>query len=600
MKPLRIMYVSQYYPPEIGAAPTRASHFVRCLVDAGHKVKVLTGLPNHPAGILDERYAGGRLRAETLSGVEITRKWLYTSASRSFLSRLLNQISFAVGVWFATRRIPEIDLIIASVPPTFLGLSAVSNARRQGIPIIVDVRDDWPRAAIAVGYMSEGMATSVLAAISDRIYRRADALALVTPGMLREFTHRGLDSERLNLIMNGADTRVFTPSAKRDEEEPFVALYTGTHGMLHGMDVIIEAAAVLHDVQFVLVGDGVAKPELIRAAAERGLTNVEFRESVPPAELNEVLAESDVCLATSLGGDFLGESIPVKLFDYMAAGRPVVGALPGDPADVLRKSGGGIVVEPENALEMIEAIRRLREDAEIRERMGEVGRRFVEGSFSRDHLGGLMVDLVGETYARGRRSRPTLPRGVYGPMKRVGDFVLSAGGLVFLAPLLLALWLAVRIDSPGPGFFRQKRGGRWSTEFEMLKFRTMHYETPDVATHLLDDPDAYVTRVGRFLRRTSLDELPQLVNTVKGDMSIVGPRPALYNQYDLISMRRDVDVDRLRPGITGWAQVNGRDELPLDEKVALDAEYARTPTFQADARIMWRTISAVFTARGAK
>ena len=151
---------------------------------------------------------------------------------------------------------------------------------------------------------------------------------------------------------------------------------------------------------------------------------------------------------------------------------------------------------------------------------------------------------------------------MYACIKRGIDFVLSLLGLAVLSPVFLALIIAIKIDSPGPILFRQKRVGIHKTHFAILKFRTMRIDTPkDVPTHLLQNPEQYITKVGRFLRKTSLDELPQIINILKGDMAIVGPRPALWNQYDLIEERDKYGANDIRPGLTGWAQINGRDEL---------------------------------------
>ena len=183
-------------------------------------------------------------------------------------------------------------------------------------------------------------------------------------------------------------------------------------------------------------------------------------------------------------------------------------------------------------------------------------------------------------------------------MTRWADFVIAAAGLLALSPVLILIWLAVRIDSPGPALFWSQRFGRDSTLFAMPKFRSMKLGTPQLPTHLLGDPDAKLTRVGRFLRRTSLDELPQLWSVLRGDMAIVGPRPALFNQHDLMDLRREGRIDRLRPGITGWAQVNGRDELVLTEKVRYEKEYLTRRSWGFDLRIIWLTARRVFARDG--
>ena len=187
----------------------------------------------------------------------------------------------------------------------------------------------------------------------------------------------------------------------------------------------------------------------------------------------------------------------------------------------------------------------------------------------------------------------------YQAFKRFLDFVLSLLAFCVLSPLLAAVSLAVKLDSKGPVVFRQKRIGKDKTHFEMLKFRTMRTDTPkDMPTHLLKNPDAFITKVGSFLRKTSLDELLQLINIIKGEMSIVGPRPALWNQFDLIAERDKYGTNAVRPGLTGWAQVNGRDELEIPEKARLDGEYVKNMSLLLDIRCILKTVLGVLRSDG--
>lgn len=187
----------------------------------------------------------------------------------------------------------------------------------------------------------------------------------------------------------------------------------------------------------------------------------------------------------------------------------------------------------------------------------------------------------------------------YQAFKRFLDFVLSLLAFCVLSPLLAAVSLAVKLDSKGPVVFRQKRIGKDKTHFEMLKFRTMRTDTPkDMPTHLLKNPDAFITKVGSFLRKTSLDELLQLINIIKGEMSIVGPRPALWNQFDLIAERDKYGANAVRPGLTGWAQVNGRDELEIPEKARLDGEYVKNMSLFLDIRCILKTVLGVLRSDG--
>src|SRR5690625_2606866 len=175
------------------------------------------------------------------------------------------------------------------------------------------------------------------------------------------------------------------------------------------------------------------------------------------------------------------------------------------------------------------------------------------------------------------------------------DVVFSLIGLIFLSPVFLILIVLIKLDSKGPIFFKQKRVGMYKEHFYILKFRTMRIDTPkDTPTHLLENPDQYITRMGKFLRKTSLDELPQIRNILIGDMSIIGPRPALWNQYDLIAERDKYNVHEVPQGLTGWAQINGRDELPIEIKAKLDGEYVEQISFWMDIKCFFGTIVSVF------
>ncbi|MBU3194445.1 sugar transferase [Clostridium algidicarnis] len=190
---------------------------------------------------------------------------------------------------------------------------------------------------------------------------------------------------------------------------------------------------------------------------------------------------------------------------------------------------------------------------------------------------------------------------MYHYIKRIIDFTMALIGLIILSPLFMLLALIIKLDSKGPVFFKQKRVAKDKLYFNILKFRTMRVDTPkDMPTHMLNNPDAFITRLGRLLRKTSLDELPQIINILKGEMSIVGPRPCLWNQYDLIAERDKYGANNIYPGLTGWAQVNGRDELPIEVKAKLDGEYVKRRSFAFDVKIFFKTIFRVIKSDGVK
>ena len=190
---------------------------------------------------------------------------------------------------------------------------------------------------------------------------------------------------------------------------------------------------------------------------------------------------------------------------------------------------------------------------------------------------------------------------MYGVLKRFFDIILSLVAIIVFSWLLIIIAIAIVVEDKGNILFKQKRIGKNKKEFYIYKFRTMKVSTPkDVPTHLLDNPESYITKIGGFLRKTSLNELPQLFNILKGDMSIVGPRPALWNQFDLIDLRDKNGSNSVRPGLTGWAQVNGRDELPIDVKAGFDGEYIKKMSIVFDIKIILMTVVSVFTSKGVR
>jgi len=599
---MRVLFVSQYFPPETGAAPARAAHFARSLARAGHDVRVVTGLPNHPSGAIRPEYAGVRRATERIDGITVERVWLHATPRKTAFTRLANHLSFALSALPVACSGPRPDVVLATTPPPFLGLTAWIASRVRRAPFVLDCRDDWPRAAIALGELRPGLVTSLLGGLMRFLQARAARVIAVTPGMLRQFEARGLDAGRLELITNGADTELFRPGPARPPGNGLTVLYAGTHGLVHGMEALMDAVERLRgrsDLSFSFVGDGVAKTALEERTRTLGLARVEFLPSEPPERLVRRIHDADVCVATTRAHEFSGETIPVKLFDYLACGRPVVAAVSGDAAEVVLQSGGGLVVPPGDGAALAVAIERLADSPELRDTLARGGPAFVEQRYSRRAAGERLVRAL-ESVSREARGRPIAPRpnGPYGVARRAVDLLVSATFLVLLSPLLALLAIAIRMDSPGPALFRQRRIGRGSSEFTILKFRTMRAGTPDVASHLMGPGSSRVTRVGRLLRRTSLDELPQLWNVLVGDMTLVGPRPALFNQYDLIAMRQAVDVDALKPGVTGWAQVNGRDDIPMDHKVALDRTYLDSLGPVMDLRILLRTVVVLFSDRG--
>lgn len=612
---MRMLFLTQYYPPETGAAPLRAYHFATKLAEMGHDVTVVTGMPNHPSGIKHPGYRRRLAIRENLDGVRVRRCYLFSTPRKTFVTRMLNQLSFMVTALADGLFCGRCDVILVTSPPLFVGAAGWLLGIVKGSPTVLDVRDYWPHAAVALGQLSNRAAIGLAERLERFLYRRAARVIAVTPGMRRLMIERGVPAHRIELIPNGADLDTFAPPAGSPGADCAEAvrsvspgagggevvrtvLYSGTHGLVHGMEVILEAADILRDderVRFLMVGDGVAKDGLVSEARRRSLGNIEFAPSVQPLDLVDTIRGADICVATTTGGEFSSSTIPVKIFDYMACAKPVVAAVSGDAREVLEASGGGVVIEPGDGAGLAEAIRRLLGDQAERDAMGASGLEFVSREYSRGRLAERMCDVLSSVVsAEGSLGASGLRLRRYLAVKYTIDMIAASFVLIATSPLFLLLAILIKLDSPGSAIFTQRRIGVYSEEFNIWKFRTMDRHTPDLATDIMMKSQRdYTTRVGRFLRRTSLDELPNLINIARGDMSIVGPRPALYNQYELIAMRRQVGADVVRPGLTGWAQINGRDSIDLDEKVRLDEFYVRNCSFLLDLRVLLRTASVM-------
>ncbi len=605
---MRILFLTQYYPPETGAAPLRAYHFATKLARQGHAVTVVTGMPNHPSGVKQPRYRrklGGR---EESDGVRIVRCYLYATPRKTFFTRIANQLSFMFTAAIGGCAARKCDMILVSSPPLFLGLTAWFLGLVRGVPFVLDLRDYWPHAAVALGELRNPRAIRAAERLERFLYRRAARLIAVTPGMERLMLEHGIPRHRISLITNGADTEMFTPAGggpAGNGGDGRTVIYSGTHGLVHGMDVILDAAEILRDesdAKFVLVGDGVAKQDLVREADRRGLKNVEFISSRQPEELSELVHRSALCLATTRGGEFSAGTIPVKIFDYMACGKPIVAAVEGDAREIVERAGSGIVTEPGDGKGLADAVKTLLGDAELRHTFGRSGRVFVEDEYSRTALAGKLEELIEEILAsESALCGSHFKFHYYLGIKYTLDVLTALAVLIVGAPFHALLALAVRLDSPGHAHFTQRRIGVYSQEFTIFKLRTMHRETPDLATDLMNDSPmkvGCVTKFGWLLRRTSIDEYPNFLNVLRGEMSVVGPRPALYNQHELIELRRRLGVDLVRPGLTGWAQINGRDEVELEEKIRLDGSYVENCSLLLDLRILLGTFGALRRSRG--
>src|SRR5579884_458831 len=362
-----ILFISPYYPPEPGAAPACVGETAIRLVQRGHQVTVLTTFPNYPTGIVPPEYRDRLFQQEVRDGVHVVRVWSYISPDKGFLPRIRWQLSFALlAPLLGAKAVGQPDVIIVQSPPLFDAIAVRTLARWKQCPFIFMVSDLWPEAAIQLGVLRNPVLIKLSEWLEWSTYQRASLVWVVTEWIRDFLIQRGLSPDRIFLLPNGVDTTKFRPlpqaqaRASLGWDDKFTVLYVGTHGVTHGLITILDAAEQLqdrHDIRFVLVGDGADKQYLIRQAEAHGLNNVTFLDPVPHALVPTLLAAGDLCLAHVRGVPIGKGILPIKMYEAMACGRPIVLAVDGEARRIAeQEAGAALYVEPENATALAAAI----------------------------------------------------------------------------------------------------------------------------------------------------------------------------------------------------------------------------------------------------
>ena len=403
--PLRVTFLTHYFPPEVGPAQTRLHELAKRLIAAGETVTVVTGFPNYPASEIFPGYRGKRFMEDTYDGIRVLRTWVFATRSRGFIGRLLNYYSFPMFSLLAVRKLGPTDIIYVQSPPLFTGLAALWFSRLKRAPYIFNVSDIWPQSAVELGMLRNRFAIRLAEMLERHIYRRATRITVATPGILERLAVRGVPREKIFLLTNGVDTAAYNVSspdrdlAKRlglDGHKVF--MYAGLHGLAQGLDVILEAAKLTRnpDVLYVFVGDGADKPALVAKAEAEGISNVRFLPIQPTSTLPAVLNLAYATVIPLRRLDLFKAALPSKLFDSMAASRPIVAPLWGEAAALVEAAACGLVVEPEDARGVQEAVEKLAADPALAQRLGEQGRRYVVEHFNRDDIAKRLIELLEE------------------------------------------------------------------------------------------------------------------------------------------------------------------------------------------------------------
>lgn len=414
----RILFVTPYFPPEVGAAQARISETALRLVRRGHAVTILTTLPNYPKGAVFPGYERGQRRREDWNGVRVIRVWSYISPNKGFLRRILSQLSFGLlAPFLAAGKLGRQDVIIVESPPLFDAFAGRALRFLMRRPFIFIVADIWPESAVQLGALRNKALIWLAERLEWSTYQRAALVWAVTEGIRKELVARGLPERKVFRLTNGVDTEKFKP-IPRDEararlgwDDRYTVVYAGTVGLAQALEIMLNAADALREtpgLRFVIAGEGAAKDELMAEARRRGLTSVEFLDAFPHAQMPTVLSAADALLVSLKKIPLFDGAIPSKLYEAMAAERPTLLAVDGEARElVVRQAQAALFVEPENGRALAAAIAWLREHPAEAQALAARGRAFVQANFDRE----LLTDaLVGHVYtAMGRRAPKTPP-----------------------------------------------------------------------------------------------------------------------------------------------------------------------------------------------
>ena len=415
---MKALLLTQYYPPEVGAASQKVAELAEFLAERGHQATVVTGFPNYPGGVVYEGYRRKLYQREQVNGVQVVRTFLLTTRNRrSFRGRMRNHVSFMVSSIFGALGSGRHDLVYVYSPPVFLGFSAYVVSRLFRAPFVLDLHDLWPKAPIFLGMLKNPMLIRMAERFEKFVYAKADRIFFQSDRMRQDVISRGVPEAKTELHTLWVDSDFFKPAAPQEAArlrhehamgDRLVVMYTGSIGPAQGLDTVIKTAALMKsrgqdDVLFVLVGDGADRARLIQIAEADELSNVLFIPSQPVKMMPAYMSAGDVLVAHLDKAPFRLGTVPGKLLTYMSCARPVLAGLEGEGADLIRRNDCGVVAEPQNPEAMAQAIMQM-SDPKVRRRMGETGRAAAVAQFDRkvvlNDLEGRLREIVTEPRRR--------------------------------------------------------------------------------------------------------------------------------------------------------------------------------------------------------
>ncbi len=403
---VRILYFTQYYPPEVGATQTRAQEMCSFLAERGHRVTVITEVPNHPSGVIPAHYKGRLSERKLENGVGVLRLWVWASPEKNFKSRMrfyLSYMGMAALAGILLRG--KYDVIYATSPPLFVGAAGLVSALARRIPFVFEVRDLWPESAVALGELNNRRAIAAAEKLETLLYRRASRVVAVTDGIRARLVERGVPASKTALITNGANTERFrydeaqarAVCGKLGLNDKFVAMYAGIHGLAQGLETLVETANILRereDIEFLFVGEGPKKSELLGIKERLRLKNIRFLPEVPSEEMPGYLSAADCAIVPLRNQTVFRGALPSKLFEAWACSRPVVLSAAGEAAELVERAEGGLVVTPEDPTALANAIRHLASHKTEAQEMGRRGREWAVTHYSREKQACKLEELL--------------------------------------------------------------------------------------------------------------------------------------------------------------------------------------------------------------
>lgn len=622
---MRILVVTQYFWPE----NFRINDIVEALHIRGHQITVLTGHPNYPKGKFFRGYTGKSVIHEVYQGIEIIRVPIFPRGEDGNSKLIINYLSFVISgtifALFSGKR--DFDVILFNgLSPTIAGIPATALKMKYKRPLLTYIQDLWPESLLAVRPNTSQFAISLLRILTTYIYKQSEQVWASSKSFLNRIENLGISRKKLHYFPQYAES-FYKPEPRNPVwahenglPNGFIVMFAGNIGIAQDLPNVIQAAELTqeHGIHWVFLGTGSAKVNLAQQAEAKNLNNVHFLGSFPARTMPHFFAQADVLLVSLADQELFAMTIPAKVQSYLASGRPILASLAGEGAEVVRDSEAGVVVSPENPQALAKAAIALKALTESeRTIMGQRGRAYFVKNFEREskieELESTLLNLACskqnfkfKPYSRSSSDdvfshRIEKKYREYIVFRSLLERIVGTFVTALVLPLLLVIALLIRLDSRGSALFIQERAGRYHRPFKIYKFRTMRADTPHLSTEEMQRSGLNpITRLGGFLRRTSLDELPQLINIIKGEMSFIGPRPALMTQENVLRLREQAGVDRLKPGITGYAQVTGRDNLSDEEKVSRDAYYLQHVGLKMDIMVLLQTFTSVFRGTGNK